>query len=224
MLDRPRVPFVPIAIALTVIAALALAWKMYGGIESARSAAARRVLAQRSEIRLSLRIDHTTGKIAREEYRIADLDGLSTAEYRVLGRSGTLVRVQAPARKTKEYGSDVAFLFGKVVQDGIWELGNRPPRGDTSKRYTVYVYQLVEGKAGSRTYSFTDPHYWATTGGHQYHLTLDKNKPLPDLVKMQSTTLVEPRYGAIVADFEGFGSPAFRKAIAAQRARMEKRT
>ena len=222
MLERPRVAFVPIAIAVTVIVAIAIAWKMYAGVESSRSAVARRVLAQRSEIRLSLAIEHRTGKIEREEYRIADIDGVSSAEYRVRARSGTLVRVQAPARKTREYDSDVAFFFGKVVQDGIWELGNRPARGDTSKRYTVWVYQLVEGKAGSRRYSFTDPHYWATTGGHQFHLTLDKHKPLPDLLKMQSTTLVEPRYGKIVADFESFGSPAFRQAIVAQRARLEK--
>lgn len=224
MLDRPRFPVVPVAIALTIVVAIAVAWRLYAGVESSRSAVARRVLAQRSEIRLSLTIEHVAGNVQREEYRIADIDGVSSAEYRISTRGGTLVRVQAPARKTKDYDSDVAFFFGRVVQDGIWELSNRPPRGDTTKRYTVYVYQLVEGKAGSRRFSFTDPHYWATTGGHQFHLTLDKNKPLPDLVRMQSTTLIEPRYGKIVADFEEFGSPPFRKAIAAQRARLEKRT
>ena len=121
------------------------------------------------------------------------------------------MHVTAPARTTREYGGDVAYLFGQTVQDGYWDLGDQPPRGDTSTQYTISVKQLVDGQHGEHQFTFTDPQYWATTGGHQFHITLDRNKPVPDLVSMKSTVIVEPRYGKLVDDILEFGSPGFRR-------------
>ncbi len=61
---------------------------------------------------------------------------------------------------------------------------------------------------------FTDPHYWATTAGHQYEIQLSKNSPTPDLTKLKSTSLADPRYLNIVQAFRNFGPPSFRQKIA----------
>src|SRR5579863_895339 len=135
MLEYRRYRVVPILITLGILVTLIFTWRMFAATESSRSAAARKILAQRSEIRLSLTIDYATGNLAQEQYLMSDIQGTSSAEYVGVSRGGTLVRVQAPSRQTKDYSSNVAFFFGKVVQDGIWELTNRPPRGDTSKKY-----------------------------------------------------------------------------------------
>jgi hypothetical protein len=161
-------------------------------------------------------VTHDAGPIVREEYSMADLDGISSATYRAVGRDGVTIRVESLARQTY----DVSFFFEKAVQDGIWELRSKPPRGDTSTQYAMTVYQLVDEQHGSHTIQFTDPHYWATTGGHQFHITLDRSKPVPDLVQLKSTSLVEPRYARLVGDFRSFGSPAFRSKVAAAQTRL----
>jgi hypothetical protein len=198
-------------------------WQLFARTEAGRFEAARKVALSRSEIHITLTIAHQTGAIARESYAIGDIDGLSTVTYSATNQNGTTVHVTAPARKTREYGSDVAYLFGQVVQDGIWDLTDKPPRGDTSSQYTVSVWQLVDGQHGSHQFTFTDPHYWATTGGHQFHIKLDRNKPVPDLLQIKSTVTVEPRYGKVIDDIVTFGSPDFRKTVAAQRARLAAR-
>jgi hypothetical protein len=215
-----RVAPIPLFILAACIVAVIGGWQLFVHTESGRYQAARQVAHSRSEIRVQLTIEHTTGPVAEETYRMTDINGVSSVEYRATNRAGTTVRVAGPARATKESTSDVAILFGELVQDGIWELEDRPPRGDTTTTYTVSVSQLVNGQSGEHHFTFTDPHYWATTGGHQFQIKLDKNKPVPDLVQMKSTALVEPRYGKVVDDFLGFGSPAFRATIAAQRARL----
>jgi hypothetical protein len=208
--------FVAIALAVAVFGM----WQLFSRTESGRYEAAHKVQQSRSEIHIDLVIVHDKGHIAQESYAIADIDGVSSVTYNVTDRAGKTVHVTAPAHKTKEYGSDVAYLFGQTVQDGIWDLTDKPLRGDTSTHYTITVRQLVDGQQGSHHFTFTDPNYWATTGGHQFHITLDRNKPVPDLVNMKSTVLVEPRYGKLVDDIEGFGSPAFRKTVAAWRTRL----
>jgi hypothetical protein len=213
---RPVQAFVAIAVALGIVAM----WVLFSRTESGRYDAARRVAHSRSEIHMQLTIVHDNGALAQEVYKISDVDGTSSATYSATNRAGTTVHVTAPARRTKEYGSDVAYMFGQAVQDGIWELTDRPPRGDTTTHYTVYVSQLVNGQSGDRTFTFTDPHYWASTGGHQFHIKLDRNKPVPDLLQIKSTALIEPRYEKIVADFTSFGSPGFRSTVAAQRAKL----
>ena len=89
-----------------------------------------------------------------------------------------------------------------------------------STLYTISVYQLTNKQSGSHSFTFTDPRYWATTGGRQYTIHLDKNKPVPDLVKLESKGIAEPRYAKLVADFESFGPPGFRATLATARAKL----
>jgi hypothetical protein len=169
-----------------------------------------------SEIALSMTVRYARGMIAREEYRMNDNNGLSSAVYRVTGRSGMRVRIESLPHA--DY--DVSFLFGKVVRDGIWELPGVPPRGDTSVSYEVTVAQSIDGHHGAHTIHFTDPHYWATTAGRMYHIRLDKNKPVPDLLLLRSTSSSEPRYERVVKDMRSFGSYALQEKIASARARL----
>jgi hypothetical protein len=207
---------IPIAIALAAILAVVLGWIQFVRTDSARFAAAGRVLTSRSEVHLAFTIRRDTGPIAEERYEMTNLDGLSTASYRGSNRSGLEVKVNSFPRRTY----DVSFLFGQVVADGIWKLPSRPPRGDRATTYTISVAQTIDGAHGGRTFSFTDPHYWATVGGHQYKIHLEKDKPIPDLLTMESTVIVEPRYDSLVRDFLGFGSPEFRASIDDARKRL----
>ncbi len=214
---RNPIPF--FILALSIVALLA-AYAMFNRSIVPRYEGARKVLDRRSEIRLSLVIRHDRGPIAEEDYALSDIDGTSAGSYRAVGRSGSTITIEERPRQTLEDGANVAFVFGKAVQDGIWELTNRPPRGDTSTHYTVHVYQFEDEQHGSRDYTFTDPHYWATTGGHQFHITLDKNKPVPNLLQMSSSVIVEPRYEALVEDFRSYGPDSFRAKEAQARARL----
>jgi hypothetical protein len=215
----PRNPIPPLIITLTVVA-LALAGYFFTKIDLPRMEATRAVLYSPSRIRLAMSVTYASGPLVEEDYSMSDTDGVSASSYRAVGRRGLQITVTERSRKTLDPGADVAFFFDKTVQDGIWELTTKPPRGDTSVRYRISIYQLTGGAHGSRVIVFTDPHYWATTGGHQYHITLDKNKPVPDLLQMTSTVLVEPRYEALVADFRGFGPQSFRDKVAAAQARL----
>jgi hypothetical protein len=191
-------------------------WYAFATTERNRYAETLRVEQSKSDVKLGMQIHHVSGAIANEFYDMEDRDGISSSDYRAVGRNGMTVKVAALPRQTV----DVAFFFDKVVQDGIWELDNRPLRGDASISYTIQVYQLTNGKHGSRRFTFTDPHYWATTGGHQFHIHLDKNKPVPNVLQMSSKVLVEPRYEELVNDFRRYGSPAFREKIVAAQAKV----
>jgi hypothetical protein len=191
-------------------------WRYFAIEHSGEFEAVRKVARSQSDIRFGMQIHHTTGPISDEFYQMEDRDGISTSEYRAAGRNGVTVKVDALPRQTV----DVPFLFDRTVVDGIWELSNRPIRGDATTRYTVDVYQLSNGKHGSHRFSFTDPHYWATTGGHQFHIHLDKDKPVPDFLRMSSTVLVEPRYERLVKDFLAFGTPQFKEKVAEAQAKL----
>jgi hypothetical protein len=95
----------------------------------------------------------------------------------------------------------------------VWQLTNRPPRGNTDVRYTLYVHEIANRRQGSRTITFTDPHYWAVTAGRQYSIHLSPNSPTPDLLKLKSTSLADPRFEKIVQAFRSFGPPSFRQKI-----------
>ena len=169
-----------------------------------------RVLNSQTVLDLSLDIKYDKPPIYRETYHFRNDNGVSTAQYRIQGYSGKVVTITQPRDKTYA----VTFLFQEVVQDGIWKLMNKPPVGDTSKLYTLNVYQLADKEHGSRTITFTDPQYWATTAGRQYHIVLSKSSPVPDLTKLDSTTLADPRYNQIVNAIRSFGTPAFHARIA----------
>ncbi len=203
-------------VTLAAILAVALGWLLFSKTESNRYEAARKVATAYSDERLGLVISYAAGPIQSETYRMEDRNGVSTSEYHVSGRNGLTINVTTLPQET----FDVSFFFEKAVADGIWDLRSRPPRGSAAERYTIDVYQLNAGQHGSHAFTFTDPHYWATTGGHQFTIHLDRNKPVPDLLRMSSTTLVEPRYGKLIEDFTSFGTPTFRQKVAAARARV----
>ncbi len=212
---------VPLLVFLAGFLAVVLTvWFFTTSREAGRYAQTQRVLTSPSEIRMQLTIHRQSGPIVVEEYRLDDQSGLSTSEYRAVNRKGDSIRVEALPREA----TDVPFLFDKLVQDGVWELRSKPPRGDTATSYAVAVYQLTNGQHGSHGFTFTDPHYWATTGGHQYTIHLDRDKPVPDLLRMSSTVIVEPRYQQIVNAFEAYGSEAFRAKIAAAQDKLRRGT
>jgi hypothetical protein len=211
---------VPLFVLLAGVAALAGGWLIFERTERASYDAAHRVAHSRSEIRMSLLVRRARGPIAEEEYRLVDLDGVSSAEYRGRNRSGLQVKIDSLPRRT----TDVSFTFGKAVLDGIWELTSKPPRGDTSTSYEIAVYQEITGEHGSRRFTFTDPSYWARNAGREYHIRLERSKPVPDILHLEGTSLSEPRYGRLVADFLEYGSPSFRARIAATQARLRSST
>lgn len=211
---------IPLLVLVATLIGLGGAYAYFQATQTGRYEAARSVLAQRSEIRLRMTVRYDAGPLSTEEYRMSDIEGVSHVTYRVLGRNGTQITIEERPRATLEQGANVAFLFDELVVDGIWELPKRPPRGDTTTHYEIEIAQVSGPGHGSHGFQFTDPHYWATTGGHQFHIILEKNKPIPDLLRMSSTTLVEPRYEKLVAAFRAFGPPSLRVKMAAARARL----
>ena len=210
---------IPTLIFIAVFIGFITAYAVYLSSIAPRLVKNHSVLASASDVKLSLTIAYDTGAIAREKWSMRDRDGLSTLAYDALGRNGIQVTIDEQPTRALTEGSNVAFLFGKLVQDGLWDLPSKPPRGDTNAHYTIDVYQLIDNMHGGRKIAFTDPHYWATTGGRQFTIHLDRKKPTPDLLHMSSTTLVEPRYAELVADFETFGPDSFLARIAQEKKR-----
>src|ERR1700730_16008658 len=152
--------------------------------EHARYQAVDAVRNQRSEIRLSEVITHAEGPIAREEWRLTNLNGVSKAEYSAQNSSGSrIAHFPYPIK-----GYDVTFAFDALVRDGIWELQSRPPRGNSDEMYSITIEQTAGARSGKHTFTFTDPHYLATTAGREYRIHLDKNKPVPDLLTLNSSS------------------------------------
>jgi hypothetical protein len=193
-----------------------VAWQLFSQTQAQRFSEVRNVARSPSDIRLALTIDYARGRLAREAYTMVDENGSSNASYAVTDRAGTVARFHESSK-----GYDVSFLFDRLVADGIWQLTDKPPRGDASARYTVDVAQTAQGAQGGRRFTFTDPHYWAVTAGRQYHIHLDPHKPTPDLLTLVGTTIADPRYERVVADFRGFGSARFKDTVRQARARLK---
>jgi hypothetical protein len=172
------------------------------------------VLNNRSVLDLQLSIKYDKPPIYLEQYTMQNNNGTSSVQYRVQGYAGKVVTVTLPPQQMFM----VTFFFEQIVQDGIWQLDNAPPGGDTTAHYTLFIHQVADGRQGSRTITFTDPHYWAVTAGHQYQIELSPNGQIPDLTKLKSTTKAEPRYQQIVNAFRNFGPESFRAKVAQARA------
>ncbi len=213
-----RTTIVPWAIFIFIVVMTIVGLRIYashpeftefGGVDKVR--------AQPSALYARLLIHYDKPPIYEEEYDMQDVEGESTFSYRIRSYAGKEVTIQLPRAAPM---TDVSFFFGKLVQDGVWDLMDKPPRGNTDAHYTVYVKQLADFKQGDRTITFTDPHYWATTAGRQYTIDLRKTNP-NDLLKLSSTQLADPHYQEIVNDFRAFGPPAFRAKVAQVRAAFE---
>jgi hypothetical protein len=205
-------------IAVLALVFAVTGWQLYARNETARFHAVDAVRNSKSYIKLTLEKAYPNGPIATEEYQLVDDNGASRATYTVGDRKGTIATFNE-----RITGYDVTFAFDKLVRDGIWELDSKHPRTSADTKYTVAIEQTAQGQSGRRTFSFTDPHYWAVAAGRQYHITLDPKRPTPneaDLLRLQSSAVAEPRYAKIVADFEEFGSPAFHRTVASARAKL----
>jgi hypothetical protein len=161
-----------------------------------------------------LTIRYAKPPIYQETYNMQDVEGVSTFQYTIRSYNCREITIKAPPAQI----TDVSFFFGKLDQDGIWQLMDKAPLPNAQAFYTVYVKQLADYRQGERTVTFTDPHYWATTAGRQYSIDLSKQNP-SDLLKMQSTALADTRYDQIVSDFRQFGPDEFRANVASAQAR-----
>jgi hypothetical protein len=209
-----RFPTTLVILAACVVAAVG-GWLLFARSEHERFVAVDQVRQSRSAIRFSLSVDHERGAIAREEWRFANVDGHSTAAYSAVDRRGTRASFDEPV-----VGYDVTFLFDRLVADGIWELQTRPFRGADPDVHTVRIEQTTGTQSGSHSFAFSDARYLATTAGREYHIHLDRDKPVPDLLRLDSTSSADPRYQKVIDDFTGFGSPRFKRTVAEARRRL----
>jgi hypothetical protein len=168
-----------------------------------------RVRQSASVLDLGMTIKYDKPPIYLEQYTMHNDNGISTVQYKVQGYNGKVVTIMLPPDKTYA----VTFLFQEIVQDGIWQLVNKPPAGDTSAHYTLHIHQVADKEQGTRTVTFTDPKYWALEAGRQYQIELSPNSPVPDLTKLKSTSMADPRYLKIVQAIRNFGSESFRQKI-----------
>lgn len=211
-----RTTVVPLAILIFVVVMAVIGAKIYTHTEFTRLGEVQKVVNQPSALYARLTIQYDKPPIYQEEYDMSDVEGKSTYSYAIRSYAGKEITI---SQREPHAMTDVSFFFGKLVQDGVWDLTNKPPRGDSSVHYTIYVKQLADFKQGDRTIVFTDPHYWATTAGRQYAIDLRKTKP-SDFLKLSSTSIADPRYQEIVDDFHAFGPPEFRAKVAQVRAQV----
>lgn len=201
--------FQPLEIVIVVFLGIMLyfGWRIYGAGEMGRFGPAIKAQKAPSALYARMLVRYDKPPIYEEEYRMQDVEGISSFTYRIRSYNCKEITIKAPAGRMY----DVSFFFGKLDQDGIWQLVNRPPRPNAAAFYTVYVKQLADYQQGERTVTFTDPHYWSTSGGRQYEIDLSKGVP-SDLVHIQGSKLA---YETIVDDFRSFGPQEFRDNVKA---------
>jgi hypothetical protein len=204
-----RFPVELFIVAISVVM-LILGWRIYGAGEMGRFGPA--IHAQRAPSRLFARmvISYAKPPIEQEQYTMSDDEGVSTFQYVIRGTQGHVITVKAPPARIY----DVSFFFGRLEQDGVWQLDDKAPLPDAPERYAVYVREAVDYKQGDRLVTFTSPQYWATKTSHQYQIDLSKGVP-SDLLHIASAQVADPRYQQIVKDFRDFGPDVFRHNVAA---------
>jgi hypothetical protein len=207
----------PIEILIVVLSAvmLVLGWRIYGTGEMGRFGPAIHAQKAPSALYARMLVRYTKPPIDEEEYNMSDIEGVSSFSYRIRGDKGHQITVTAPAARVY----DVSFFFGKLGQDGIWQMVNKAPRPGTDVFYTVYVKQLADYRQGQRTVTFTNPQYWATKAGRQFEIDLSKGVP-SDLLHIQSTQVTDSRYEQVVNDFREFGPDEFRHNVEVAQARI----
>lgn len=199
-----------IEIFIVVLTAIFLfvGWRVYGGLHPV--AGLGHAQKAPSELYARLTIRYPNPPIFEEEYRMQDVEGVSSYQYQVRSYNCKQIIVKAPEGRIY----DVSFFFGGLDQDGIWQMVDLPPLNGADAYYTVYVKQLADFKHGERTVTFTDPKYWATRG-HRQQFRLDLSKQnASDLLRMESQVTGDPRYEKVVDDFRAFGPDEFRRNVA----------
>jgi hypothetical protein len=205
-------------VAIFAIVMVVLGLFLYHGTEVWRSLGVHKTIVAPSEMYAKLTMRYDNPPIFEEEYSMQDIEGISTWSYRIRGYAGKQITITVPPRRTY----DVPFFIEQLELYGIWALNDKPPRGDSSVHYTLYIKRVNDYRQGDRTIVFTDPQYWAKAAGRQYSIHLSKNKPTPDLLHLQSSSLADPRYLKIVNEFRNFGPSSFREKVAAAHASILK--
>ena len=214
-----RRSLVPMLIAAAVIVVAVGTFLLNYKSESNQMQAVGGVTKAPSEIYARMLIRYDEPPIYEEEWSMQDVEGVSTYQYRVRSYGGKQITIKARPGEIH----DVSYWWGKLDHDGVWQIVNQPPRGNTHASYTVYVKQVIDFKHGERTVTFTDPHYWAASAGHQYSLNLSNQNP-NGVVLLKSSEVADTRYETVVNDFLTFGSDEFRQKIAAARAQARARS
>ncbi len=207
----------PIELFIVVVAAvmLVLGWRIYGAGEMGRFGPVIHAQKAPSELYARMSVRYPKPPIYEEEYRMSDVEGVSSFVYQIRGYRGHEITVTAPAARVY----DVSFFFGRLVQDGVWQLVDKPPLPDADAHYTIYVKQLADYQHGQRTVTFTNPQYWATKAGRQFEIDLSKGVP-KDLLRIQSNQVADPHYEQIVIDFRNFGPDEFRHNVEVAQTRI----
>jgi len=209
-----RFPIELFIVAVAVVM-LILGWRIYGAGEMGRFGPAVHAQKAPSELYARLLVRYPKPPVYEEEYRMSDVEGVSKFDYRIRGYNGRQISVTAPAARVYE----VSFFFGKLDQDGVWDLFDKSPRPDADAFYTVYVKQLADYKQGQRTVKFTNPKYWATKASQQFEIDLSKGIP-KDLVRLQTRQAAGGHYQQIIDDFRTFGPDEFRHNVSAAQAQI----
>ncbi len=206
------------AIFVFVVAMVAYGVYFRSHNDLGRLAAVQRAQNAPSRLYARLTIRYDRPPIYEETYSMQDVEGKSTYRYRVRGYDGKEITITQPPGEFY----DVSFFFGRLVQDGVWDLVDKPPRPHPDAHYTLFVEQYADYRHGSRTVTFTNPHYWATTAGQKFQIDLSKQSP-NDLLKLHGTAIADPHYAMIVDDFRNFGPKEFRDNVARAIARVRGR-
>ncbi|TAM61587.1 hypothetical protein EPN52_02365 [bacterium] len=177
------------------------------------------VLSSPSELHLSMSVSYRSGPLLAERYEMDDLSGRSEVVYTVEGRNGVRATVRDDLRSV-----DVPAFFDKAKSEGVKVLASKPPVNGANERYTIRVASSIAGVSGSHAFTFTSPVFWASKAGHEYHIVLAKDKPLPNLLTLQGISRNDPRYLHLVQGFEHFGTVRFLDAKARARSAVLTRT
>jgi len=149
-----------------------------------------------------------TGPLSAETYRISNDNGKVTMFYAATNRAMTV---------TKEFsvplvGPEATFLFEALRADGIWEVDDIPVRPHPLTEFIIEVDQTLGDEGGTRSFSFSDPHYWSTTHAQEFELHLPQKGSLSGAdartLGVAGRKLQDPRYLQIVESIRGFGPPA----------------
>jgi hypothetical protein len=148
-----------------------------------------------------------TGPLSAETYRISNDNGKVTMYYAATNRAMTV---------TKEFsvplvGPDATFLFEGLRADGIWEVADIPVRPHPQTEFIIEVDQTLGDEGGTRSFSFSDPRYWAMTHAQEFELHLPRTGSLSGTnartLGVAGRKLQDPRYLKMVESIRGFGPP-----------------
>ena len=161
-----------------------------------------------------------SGLLSGETYRISNDNGKTTMFYAGTNRAGTI---------TKEFsvplpGPQGTFLYEELRADGIWDVDDRPVRPHSVDRYIIEVDQTLGDEGGNRSFSFSDPQYWATTHAQEFRMHLPRSGPVTGAnaptLGVAGRSLQDARYWQIVKAIRAFGPPNVLDAEAKIRAQL----